>query len=313
MTADVHIDESKSLPLLVASQSSSTKLSTWANAHLRLIEDKLVHHGGILFRNFEVGNAEDFQDLVELISRRKTVEYNYRSTPRTTISGKIYTSTEYPPHQTIPLHNENSYSSNWPLNIAFFCLRPAQEGGQTPIADSRKIYQRISEKTKKSFLEKNIMYVRNFGEVGLPWQEVFQTNDKDKVEAYCKDQAITFEWLNNDGLKVSQVLPAVLKHPITEDLVWFNQAHLFHISSLPDRVRTSLLEIFSLSELPRNAYYGDGSIIDDLSLEEIRQVYEQETVMFSWKKNDVLFLDNLLVAHGRKPFSGKRELLVGMA
>ncbi|MEL7509375.1 MAG: TauD/TfdA family dioxygenase [Cyanobacteria bacterium J06554_1] len=313
MTADVHIDESKSLPLLVASQSSSTKLSTWANAHLRLIEDKLVHHGGILFRNFEVGNAEDFQDLVELISRRKTVEYNYRSTPRTTISGKIYTSTEYPPHQTIPLHNENSYSSNWPLNIAFFCLRPAQEGGQTPIADSRKIYQRISEKTKKSFLEKNIMYVRNFGEVGLPWQEVFQTNDKDKVEAYCKDQAITFEWLNNDGLKVSQVLPAVLKHPITEDLVWFNQAHLFHISSLPDRVRTSLLEIFSLSELPRNAYYGDGSIIDDLSLEEIRQVYEQETVMFSWEKNDVLFLDNLLVAHGRKPFSGKRELLVGMA
>lgn len=206
MTADVYIDESKSLPLLVASQSSSTKLSTWANAHLRLIEDKLVHHGGILFRNFEVGNAEDFQDLVELISRRKTVEYNYRSTPRTTISGKIYTSTEYPPHQTIPLHNENSYSSNWPLNIAFFCLRPAQEGGQTPIADSRKIYQRISEKTKKSFLEKNIMYVRNFGEVGLPWQEVFQTNDKDKVEAYCKDQAITFEWLNNDGLKVSQVL-----------------------------------------------------------------------------------------------------------
>ncbi|MEO1181615.1 MAG: TauD/TfdA family dioxygenase, partial [Cyanobacteria bacterium J06636_28] len=37
------------------------------------------------------------------------------------------------------------------------------------------------------------------------------------------------------------------------------------------------------------------------------------TVMFSWEKNDVLFLDNLLVAHGRKPFSGKRELLVGMA
>ncbi|NET49525.1 MAG: TauD/TfdA family dioxygenase, partial [Merismopedia sp. SIO2A8] len=48
-------------------------------------------------------------------------------------------------------------------------------------------------------------------------------------------------------------------------------------------------------------------------LDEIREVYQQASVSFLWQEGDVLLLDNMLVAHGRKPFVGTRKIVVAMA
>ena len=48
-------------------------------------------------------------------------------------------------------------------------------------------------------------------------------------------------------------------------------------------------------------------------LDHIREVYEQEKLVFPWQKGDVLLVDNMLTAHGRKPYSGARKIVVGMA
>jgi hypothetical protein len=66
-------------------------------------------------------------------------------------------------------------------------------------------------------------------------------------------------------------------------------------------------------EFPRNAYYGDGSPIETSVLDEIREVYRQEAVIYPWQEGDVLMLDNMLAAHGRMPFVGKRKIVVAMA
>jgi len=47
-------------------------------------------------------------------------------------------------------------------------------------------------------------------------------------------------------------------------------------------------------------------------LDELRQAYHEETVSFPWQQGDILMLDNMLVAHGRAPYAGPREILVGM-
>lgn len=40
---------------------------------------------------------------------------------------------------------------------------------------------------------------------------------------------------------------------------------------------------------------------------------EAEEVAFPWQPGDVLVVDNMLVSHGRRPFSGERRILVAMS
>mgnify|MGYP001796093560 CR=1 FL=1 len=100
-------------------------------------------------------------------------------------------------------------------------------------------------------------------------------------------------------------------HPVTGERVWFNHAHLFHVSSLGSDRRDDLLGV--ANELPRNAYYGDGSPIDERDLDQIRGAYDSQTVAFSWQKEDILLVDNMLVSHGRRPYRGSRKIVVAMA
>jgi hypothetical protein len=157
------------------------------------------------------------------------------------------------------------------------------------------------------------MYVRNFGDgFGLSWQEAFATKEKGVAEAFCTRANIRFEWKEGDRLKTRQVRPALATHAGGE-MVWFNQAVLFHISSLGAVERAVLSSQFGEEDLPSNCFFGDGSAIEPYMLEEISEAYRQEKVMFSWHKGDVLLLDNMLTAHGREPFVGPRKIVVGMA
>jgi amino acid adenylation domain-containing protein len=299
------------LPLVIEAAVDALSLSEWTRNNRDSIVQKLRNHGAILFRGFNVSSVEEFEQFLRLLAGGDLLEYSYRSTPRSEVSGRIYTSTEYPAHQSIPLHNEMSYTREWPGMLGFFCIEAASEGGETPIADSRRVLNLIAPAIKERFISKGVMYVRNYGEaLDLPWQNVFQTNERAEVEDYCRKSGIEFEW-KHDVLRTSQVCQAVANHPHTGEMVWFNQAHLFHISSLESQVRESLSSLGN-GEPPRNAYYGDGTPINESDLEHIREVYTKEAVVFGWQKQDILVLDNMLAAHGRRPFRGSRKLVVGM-
>jgi len=94
--------------------------------------------------------------------------------------------------------------------------------------------------------------------------------------------------------------------------VWFNQAHLFHITNLEEDVRDALRETFGEDGLPRQARYGDGAPIGAEELEEVRRAYSELAVDVEWQTGDVLVLNNMLVAHGRRPYSGPRRILAAM-
>lgn len=306
-------DSGRKLPLLVQPAVSGVNLIEWARNNRGLINNHLLRSGALLFRGFGVKTAPQFEQLVEAISD-ELLDYNYGSTPRSLVTGKIYTSTEYPAEQTIPLHNEMSYSTEWPLKIWFFCLKPAANGGETPIADSRRVLARISAPVKERFHRSGVMYVRNYGDgLDLSWRQVFQTTSKDEVERFCRRGGIEFEWGSHDRLRTKQVCQAVIAHPVTNEPVWFNQAHLFHPSGLDTKVRQSLLTLYREEDLTRNAYYGDGAPIEDSALDEIRSSYRAEAIPIPWQEYDILLLDNMLTAHGREPYSGARRVLVGMA
>lgn len=308
------MSEGQTLPLVARPTVPGVDLIDWVAKEKALINEKLLVHGGILFRGFTLASTADFEKLVDALSSGSLLHYTYRSTPRTNVEGKIYTSTEYPHDQHIPLHNEMAYSRSWPLKIWFYSVTAAPVGGETPFADSRRVCAGIDPEVRQRFADKGVMYVRNYGGgLDLPWQEVFNTDDAKEVEAYCAESGIELEWRDGDRLRTRQVCAGVRNHPVTGDPVWFNQAHLFHVSSLLPEIRDSLLEAVGEDELPRNAYYGDGSPISDEDLAEVRRVLAEEEVAFPWEQGDLVLLDNMLAAHARRPFEGPRKVLVGMA
>jgi alpha-ketoglutarate-dependent taurine dioxygenase len=307
-----HLDGFENLPLVV-SPKNKLRLAV-ASAQLReLIETHLLNCGGMLFRGFDVANVDEFQQFAAGFGH-PLLSYEFASTPRTQVAEGIYTSTEYPPHQAIPLHNEQSYTRDWPMKIWFYCAVAAQSGGATPIADSRKIYRAIAPEIRDRFAGRGLMYVRNYGSgLDVPWTQVFNTHDRAAVEQYCRMHDIVCEWKADGELRTRQRCQAVARHPRTQEMVWFNQAHLFHISALEPAVRETLLDVVTEEDLPRNVYYGDGKPIEEALLDEIRGVLDDHKVTFPWQQGDVLMLDNMLTAHAREPFKGPRRVVVAMA
>lgn len=307
------LDPNRQLPLVIEPAVEGGDLHSWAADNLEFIELQILQYGGLLFRNFKVNGSSDLETLIRILSG-EPLEYRERSSPRSTIANKIYTSTEYPANQAIAMHCENSYQESWAGRIFFHCVTPAHTGGETPIADTRKVLKQIKPELCQRFIEKKVMYVRNFYDfLELPWQTVFQTTDKAVVEAYCQENKIAVEWREDGNLRTRVIREPVLKHPQTDEPVWFNHVMFFHISTLEPEVREGLSVLFHTDELPANSFYGDGTAIEDSVVNELRQCYEQEMVLVSWQKGDVLMLDNMLVAHGRRPYLGTRQILVGMS
>lgn len=307
------LDGHPEFPLLVEPAAEHVNLESWIAAQKQEVEERLLRHGVILFRGFNVHTAEAFQDVARALSG-ELLDYKERAAPRVEVSKGVYTSTEFPPDQPIPMHHEMSYSHNWPTKIWFYCAQAAPEGGATPVADDRQVIHRLDPAVKETFLAKGVMYVRNYGEgVDLPWQEAFQTTDRAAVEDYCRKAGATAEWRDRDRLRTRGVRQVLATHPKTGDTVWFNHAHLFHVSNLQPEVRAALLSEFADDELPRNAFYGDGTPIESATLDHIRNTYEESAVRFRWQEGDLMLVDNFLASHGREPFRGPRKILVAMA
>lgn len=307
------LEEAGGREILINVDTTGQKLLDWAEENKDRIEDLLIQRGVLLIRGLKFPSSKQFGQVLAILFGEELLGYDYRSTPRTELRDNVYTATEYHPSETIPQHNESSYANKWAMRAGFLCMLPSETGGATPLADSREIYKKIPAEIRAKFEAKGVRYVRNYGDIDLPWTEVFQTTDKAEVERFCADNNLAVLWKEDGGLRTEQVNPAVAVHPVTGDKVWFNQAHLFHVSSLRAEVRESLLAVCGESDLPRNAYYGDGEPLEEDVLQIIRDVYASETFHFMWRKNDLMILDNMLYTHGRQPFSGDRKILVGMA
>ena len=312
------INDEEHVPLLVqpdsANMSSRDALMQWLTDRRDWIEAQLLQYGGVLLRGFRLGSADDFEQVCRLVDPR-LLNYAGGDSPREAVTAKVYTSTEYPAHLEIPLHNEMSYRQKWPRKLFFFCEQPAQQGGETSIADGRKILQAIDPVVVKRFAEKQVAYIQNLHDgwgFGKSWQETFETEDRGGVEEHCRDNDIEFRWTEK-GLWTRSICPAVIDHPVTGETVWFNQADLWHVSSRGEAYQEKMLNVLGADALPSNATYGDGATISNEDLNEVRRACRACEVVNPWQQGDLLMLDNVLAMHGRKPFTGSRRVLVAMA
>jgi alpha-ketoglutarate-dependent taurine dioxygenase len=303
----------RTLPLVITPRVDGLTLPAWIAQNRDGLRAKLHVHGALLFRGFAATAVSTFSDAVQAISG-EPLRYTERSSPRHAVTGNVYTSTDYPAEYPIFLHNEQSYNMSWCRVISFYCQKAAAGGGQTPIADTRRILARLDPAIVDRFWRRRYMYVRNFGDgFGLSWQTAFQTERKADVEAYCRASNIQVEWKDGGRLRTRQVREAVHRHPDTGELVWFNHCTFFHVTTLPPPVRDTLLADFAQDDLPNQTFYGDGAPIEPEVIEQLQQAYLAEKVVFDWREGDILILDNMLSSHGREPFQGERRVLTTMS
>ena len=308
-----YLNPTQQLPLVMRPCMMNINMTEWAENNRVYIQKMLMESGVILFRGFNLKSVAEFERFLGAVSG-EVLEYNERSSPRSQISGRIYTSTDYPPDKDIFLHNEQSYNLTFPMKISFYCATAPERGGATPIADTRRVFGRIAGEIRKRFMERKYMYVRNFGDgFGLSWQEAFRTVHRYEVESYCRSNKIEYEWKGENRLRTRQVRDVATKHPKTGEWVWFNHLTFFHVGTLEMKIQEELMREFAEEDLPNNTYYGDGSRIEDEVMENLREAYDKEKVRFDWEEGDVLMLDNMLVAHGRESYTGERRVAVGMA
>jgi alpha-ketoglutarate-dependent taurine dioxygenase len=299
----------KRMPLVVGRQGGDS-LADYVRTNLHLLEEQLLRHGAVLFRGYGITTISAFDAVIGALGSSTRLDYVYRSTPRKALGDRIFTASEYPPSEEIPLHNENAYQRQWPSKLAFCCLQPAAQGGETTIADMLQVTALIDREVLNAFAARGVEYIRHYRPyIDLSWQSVFNVTDRSELEHYCAENDIACEWMNQETLRTSQKCHGVATHPQTSSRIFFNQAHLFHVSSLPESAATSLIETFGLSQLPRHARFGDAAEIPGDFLTNIRDAFAASSVDIKWESGDVLFLDNMLCAHGRRSYKGKRELL----
>jgi amino acid adenylation domain-containing protein len=301
----------QTLPLVLEPDAVDVDLAEWAGSNRHFIDRHLLKHGAILFRGFPINSVVEFEEFACAICPELFGEYG--DLPREQQGGKVYGSTPYPADETILFHNESSHMHRWPMLIWFYCVKAAEQGGESPILDCRRIYQLMEPSLRERFEQKGLMYVRNFTEgLDVSWQKFFHTNDRSAAEKYCREAGIDFEWKGENGLRTRQLCPAVVRHPQTGELVFFNQLQLHHVASLAPAVRQSLLSMTREEDLPRHVYYGDASAIEDSVMQYLDELYRANAVSFPWQERDVLMLNNMLVAHSRNPFVGERKIVVAL-
>lgn len=311
------IQTSDMKPLLINPQSSQEgqDLPRFIIENSATLKTNLIAEGAILFRGFDVAAAGDFEK-VSASGTENLAEYTGGGSPRKRVEGKVYTSTEYPANQAIPLHCEESYFPEVPKDIWFFCERPAEELGQTPLGCMRFFLEVLDDEIRDAVIEKGLVYIYNLhggGGFGRGWKEAFLTEDREVVTQWLEENKAEYTWKNDGSLAMRLAGKALRTHSTTGDSVWGNQIVNWHIDALPGKMAQMMRKLYSSEgDMPKHVMFGDGSPIPRETVERLLEQLRGIESCFDWQAGDVLWCDNERIAHGRRPFKGDRRILVSL-
>ena len=288
-------------------------------------EEILAEAGVAVLRGFPVRSTDDFMFVARHIPQ---IEMGYAggNAPREVVKGSVMESTRADASVLLYLHQEMAYLPQFPTRLAFYCQVPSTTGGETIIADMRELQRRIPRDMFEKVRDKGLRYVRNFRSPARPtgdallddfhntWESAFKTRDKAVVNAKCEERGVKYEWQADDSITMITDLPGVRKHPVTGEQIWMNQMHTMAMRPpvISQKMFDAMEALYNNSDMtrPYSVRFGDDSSIAIDDLASVYKAYDELTVGFLWQQGDVMFIDNYRAAHGRNPFTGKRDIQV---
>lgn len=314
-----HIPPGREFPaghlLLAAATGRPRDSEFWIAERRDLVLGILANDGWVLVRGLGVQRAADFRASIEALGLTLADDYgDLPMSPSEDGAPGVFDVTHFPAEEAILFHNEGSHTPRAPRYIAFHCATAARSGGETPLADSARVLEGLPGALRERFIEQGLLYRRHFVEgLDASWRQYFRTTDPREVDARCAAHGIRTIWYPDGSLSTETGRPAVVPHPDTGRAVFFNQILLHHPACLDPEVRETLQHSLPDGGTPRDVTFGDGTPIPDAWVDAILEAHVRVATAFTWESGDMLFADNLRVAHARRPFDGERQHHVGLS
>jgi alpha-ketoglutarate-dependent taurine dioxygenase len=287
--------------------------TAWAAENRWALREAVTAHGAVLVRGLGLRDAATAGAVLNQLGAPLMAEREAFA-PRRSYPDGVYSSTKWPSNQPMCMHHELSYTLEFPGLMMFACLTAPNSGGATAVADAAAVLRALPADLVDRFEQEGWMLTRSYNEeIGANWSEAFGTEDRAVVEAYCRANAIAFEWQPDGGLRTRQRRSAIVRHPVTGERCWFNQVGFLNEWTMAEEVHDFLVDEYGQDGLPFNTRFGNG---DEITLDLVNllgEIYDQHARSEPWQAGDLLVVDNVRTAHSREAFTGPREVLVAMA
>ena len=309
------IHHGQPFPLVMECQSRSADLdaeTNWIAEHRRVLLEQAAVHGAILFRGFPLVTAEDFDRFVAAFDLPNfPYDRSLSNAVRVNRTPRVFTANEAPPSVTIFLHHEMAQTPIYPSRIFFFCEQPAAAGGATPVCRSDVLWEKLADRhpafahdcESKGLRYTHVMPADNDAASGMGrgWQSTLRTTTRQEAEKRLKALRYEWQWLPDSALRVTTpALPAVRKLPDGRTS-FFNQLIAAAMGWKDTR-----------NDPSRAITFGDGTALDRDAVNTAAALGEELSFDIPWQKGDVALLDNYVVMHGRRSFSGTRKVLASL-
>lgn len=302
-------------PLALANNIADVSLSeilSMLDRHRDELLEQLSTHGAILFRDFPLLTAQDFDQFVSAFDLPNfTYQESLSNAVRTNRTEKVFTANEAPASVSIFLHHEMAQTPVYPSKLFFFCEQAAISGGATPLCRSDVLLDRLRNADSDFVALCERLGVRYSNTMpksddaqsgqGRSWRSTLSAESESAAETKLKELGYEWQWLDSGDLKVtSPVLPAV-KVFADGRKVFFNQLIAAFRGWKDSRNRAN-----------RAITFGDGSEISQESMATAIALSDELSFDVPWQTGDVALVDNYLVMHGRRPFEGQRRVLASL-
>lgn len=294
---------------LSPAQSLSPEASLeWIRDSREMLSDALAKHGAVLLRGFPWRSDQDFDAAIQAFGQPNfTYAESLSNAVRVNRTERVFTANEAPPDVTIFMHHEMAQTPVFPAQLFFFCEKAAEIDGQTPVCRSDWLLQRLDSE-RADFVHKcralGVRYRNSMPDAddaqsgqGRSWRSTLKVDSRSAAEERLKSLGYDWQWQQDGALNfTSPVLPAVRKLRDGRE-VFFNQ----------------LIAAFrGWQDAEKSILFGDYSVIDPSDMTATCELADELTFDIPWQAGDLVVVDNFLVMHGRRPFKGKRCILVSL-
>ncbi len=273
---------------------------------------RATRHGAVLFRGFPVQTPDDLDRFIAAFGLENfAYEDSLSNAVRVNKTPRVFTANEAPPSVAIFLHHEMAQTPIYPSKLFFFCEKTAEEGGATPICRSDVLWARLEERrpdfardcVEKGLKYSNVMPSHDDPESGMgrSWQSTLKARTPAEAEARLHDLGYTWEWLDDGCLRATTPVLQAVRDLDGGRRSFFNQLIAAYkgwkdVRNDPSKAIT----------------FGDGSPLDRDAVIEAIALADELSFDIPWRQGDVALIDNYVVMHGRRPFSGTRKVLASL-